>query len=52
MALRERRVMSYSTRYTGVSNLLAPDNCTMILIDHQPLQFAGVQNIDRTLLVR
>ena len=36
--------MSYSTRYTGVSNLLAPDNCTMILIDHQPLQFAGVQN--------
>jgi nicotinamidase-related amidase len=51
MALRERRVMSYSTRYTGVSNLLAPDNCTMILIDHQPLQFAGVQNIDRTLLV-
>jgi nicotinamidase-related amidase len=40
-----------STRYTGVSNLLAPENCTMILIDHQPLQFAGVQNIDRTLLV-
>ncbi len=40
-----------SSRYTGVSNLLAPDNCTLILIDHQPLQFAGVQNIDRTLLV-
>src|SRR5229473_7371325 len=40
-----------STRYTGVSNLLAPENCTMILIDHQPLQFAAVQNIDRTLLV-
>ncbi|HKB90413.1 MAG TPA: hypothetical protein VKC60_07830 [Opitutaceae bacterium] len=40
-----------STRYTGVSNLLAPENCTMLLIDHQPLQFAGVQNIDRTLLV-
>src|SRR5712672_3406932 len=39
-----------STRYTGVNNLLAPENC-MILIDHQPLQFAGVQNIDRTLLV-
>jgi len=41
-----------STRYTGVGNLLAPENCTLILIDHQPLQFAGVQNIDRTLLVR
>ncbi len=40
-----------SARYTGVSNLLAPENCAMILIDHQPLQFAGVQNIDRTLLV-
>jgi hypothetical protein len=40
-----------STRYIGVSNLLDPENCTMILIDHQPLQFAGVQNIDGTLLV-
>jgi nicotinamidase-related amidase len=40
-----------STRYTGVGNLLAPENCTLILIDHQPLQFAGVQNIDGTLLV-
>ena len=40
-----------SNRYTGVGNLLNPENCTMILIDHQPLQFAGVQNIDRTLLV-
>lgn len=40
-----------STRYTGVNNLLAPENCTLILIDHQPLQFAGVQSIDGTLLV-
>ena len=40
-----------ASRYTGVSNLLNPDNCTMILIDHQPLQFADVQNIDVTLLV-
>ena len=39
------------TRYTGVGNLLAPENCTLILIDHQPLQFAGVQNFDGTLLV-
>jgi nicotinamidase-related amidase len=30
-----------STRYTGVSNLLAPGNCTLILIDHQPYQFTG-----------
>ena len=40
-----------STYYTGVNNLLAPENCTLILIEHQPLQFAGVQNIDETLLV-
>src|SRR5437870_12919450 len=40
-----------STYYTGVNNLLAPENCTLILIDHQPLQFAGVQNIDESLLV-
>jgi nicotinamidase-related amidase len=40
-----------SSRYTGVNNLLSPENCTLILIDHQPLQFAGVQNIDGTLLV-
>jgi nicotinamidase-related amidase len=39
-----------STGYTGASNLLAPDNCTLILIDHQPYQFAAVQNIDTTLL--
>ena len=38
-------------RYTGVNNLLAPENCTMILIDHQPLQVAGVRNIDGTLLI-
>jgi nicotinamidase-related amidase len=38
-------------RYTGVNNLLAPENCAMILIDHQPLQIAGVRNIDGTLLI-
>lgn len=37
--------------YTGVENLLNPENCTLILIDHQGLQFAGVQNIDGTLLI-
>jgi nicotinamidase-related amidase len=40
-----------SNWYTGVDNLLTPDNCAVILIDHQPLQFAGVQNIDGTLLI-
>jgi len=40
-----------TNRYIGVDNLLTPSNCTMILIDHQPLQFTGVQNIDGTLLI-
>jgi nicotinamidase-related amidase len=39
------------SRYTGVANLLAPENCTLLLIDHQPSQLASVQSMDRTLLV-
>jgi nicotinamidase-related amidase len=39
------------SRYTGVANLLAPENCALLLIDHQPSQLASVQSIDRTLLV-
>jgi hypothetical protein len=35
----------------GVNNLLSPDNCTLLLIDHQGMQCAGVQNIDGTLLI-
>lgn len=40
-----------ASRYTGVENLLAPEHCALLLIDHQPSQLARVQNIDRTLLV-
>jgi nicotinamidase-related amidase len=40
-----------ASRYTGVENLLAPENCALLLIDHQPSQLASVQNIDRTLLI-
>jgi nicotinamidase-related amidase len=35
----------------GVTNLLSPENCTLLLIDHQGYQFSGVQNIDGTLLI-
>jgi nicotinamidase-related amidase len=35
----------------GVTNLLLPDNCTLLLIDHQGMQRAGVQNIDGALLI-
>jgi len=36
---------------TGVTSLLSRDNCTLPLIDHQGLQFSGVQNIDGTLRI-
>src|SRR6266436_7646567 len=38
-------------RYIGVHNLLTPDNCVLLLIDHQPIQFAGIQNMDPTLVI-
>jgi len=31
--------------------LLTPDNCAVMLIDHQPQMFFGVQSIDRQLLI-
>lgn len=34
-----------------VHGLLTPDNCTIILIDHQPQMAFGVQSIDRQILV-
>jgi nicotinamidase-related amidase len=37
--------------HIGVTNLLSPDNCTLLLIDHQGMQCAGVQNIDGALLI-
>jgi|GEM_PF-5443640 len=33
----------------GVTDLLSPDKCTLLLIDHQGMQLTGVQNIDGTL---
>ena len=31
---------------TGLETLLTPDNCVLMLIDHQPFQAAAVKNID------
>jgi nicotinamidase-related amidase len=39
--------MSASTAArTGIGALLTPSNCTLLLIDHQPFQFAGLQSHD------
>jgi nicotinamidase-related amidase len=39
-----------STR-TGLDALLTPENSLLILIDHQPFQFANLRNMDPTLVL-
>lgn len=36
---------------TGLEAMLTPDNCVLILIDHQPFQISGVQNTDPQLVI-
>ncbi len=36
---------------TGLEALLTPDNCELMLIDHQPFQVSGVKNIDTALMI-
>ena len=38
-----------SSPRTGLDALLTPQNSVLMLIDHQPFQFANVRNIDPTL---
>ena len=40
-----------SSARTGLDALLTPHNSALILIDHQPFQFANVRNIDPTLVL-
>ena len=35
----------------GLGALLAPDNCALILIDHQPFQFAGLRSHDTQTII-
>lgn len=35
----------------GLYQLLTPDNCALVLIDHQPQMFFGIQSMDRQMLV-
>jgi nicotinamidase-related amidase len=35
----------------GLSALLTPDNCVLLLIDHQPFQFAGLRSHDTQTIV-
>jgi nicotinamidase-related amidase len=36
---------------TGIDALLTPDNCVLILMDHQPFQVSGVRNIDPAQMI-
>jgi len=36
---------------TGLGALLTPDNCALILIDHQPFQFAGLRSHDSQTII-
>lgn len=40
-----------TTGKVGKEALITPDNCVLLLIDHQPFQFSGVKNIDAALLM-
>ena len=35
----------------GIGALLTPDNCALILIDHQPFQFAGMKSHDPQTII-
>ena len=35
----------------GLEALLTPDNCVLILIDHQPFQVAGLRSIDTASMI-
>src|SRR6266481_5733290 len=35
----------------GLGALLEPDNCVLVLIDHQPFQFAGLRSHDSQTII-
>jgi nicotinamidase-related amidase len=38
-------------RYCGLESMLTPDNCVLILIDHQPFQFTNLRNMEPQLVI-
>lgn len=42
---------NHSNGKIGLSALLTPDNCVLLLIDHQPFQVSGVQNIEPAQMI-
>src|SRR6266436_10411954 len=48
-AQTERR--SAKSELTGLSALLTPEECVVVLIDHQPFQFANLHSHEPTMIV-
>jgi len=40
-----------NTSARGIDALLTPDNCVLLLIDHQPFQFAGLRSHDTQSII-
>lgn len=43
--------MTDSYSRAGINALLTPDNCALMLIDHQPFQFAGLRSHDSQTII-
>jgi hypothetical protein len=45
-----RRRFTVSTRHTGLDALLTPQDSVLLLIDHQPFQFANLHSHEPTMV--
>ncbi|WP_118974932.1 hydrolase [Taibaiella koreensis] len=45
------QAQNQSNTKAGLEALLTPDNCALILIDHQPFQFAGLRSHDTQTII-
>jgi nicotinamidase-related amidase len=43
--------MNTNNNKTGLDALLTPENSVLVLIDHQPFQFANTRNMDPTMIL-
>ena len=43
--------MNTNSNKAGLDALLTPENSVLVLIDHQPFQFANTRNMDPTMIL-
>src|SRR6202047_451223 len=51
MLLQERATSMEASPKVGLEALLTPDNCVLVLIDHQPFQLAAVNSHEPTMVI-